>query len=137
MSSCLKQPKVKSGVKSVGGGRGCSVKKREAILATSPSWSTEQQHHVAASPVGPPPRHRVALPGPRKEALAELWGRPVEGSESQVFPAPAHCLCGLLLRSWVGRAGRQGHGEGFGQLTKVVENASLLILDVLMGHRLA
>lgn len=92
---------------------------------------------MAASPAGPP-RSRAARPGPRKEALAELRGRPVVGSESQVFPAPAPLpLWPAELRSWVGGAGRQGHGEGFRQLTKVVENASLLILDILMGHRLA
>lgn len=33
--------------------------------------------------------------------------------------------------------GIRAYGEGIRQLTKVVENAGLLILDVLMGHRLA
>lgn len=64
----------------------------------------------------------------RKEELAELRGKQ-EGISAQGSLLHEPTAAAILAVRWVVKAQRL--------LTKVVEDAGLLVLDVLVGHRLA
>lgn len=126
-SFCLQQPEVKRWV-------GCAVKEaiRPSVPAEAPSTTPWRSQPSTASP-------QQGGSVAQKRGAGRAVRKAVEGSGCRHLPSisPLASWPAAELSSRAGRAeGTEPWGRGQ-ELTKVVENAGLLVLDVLVGHRLA